>query len=92
MKNILLIIFAISGLFFAALYYIQYDKASLYKDVIEELEKSAERVPDLEAEATALKTDKLHSELENEQLKQRIEKLESTIAELRDKNKPQTAN
>ena len=90
MKNILIIIFAVTTIVFAALYYFQSDKISLYKDVIHELELSADRIPAFESAVERLKADKVNFEQENEQLKQQIEDRENIIAKMQAKNIPET--
>jgi len=91
MKNILLIIFIATAIIFASLYYFQSDKVSLYKDVIHELELSADRIPSLESAIARLKADKIHCEQENEQLKQQIEDRENIIAAMKTKNNSKTS-
>jgi len=91
MKNIFMIIFAAAAIVFASLYYFQSDKVALYKDVINELELSADRIPAFESAVARLKADKIHYEQENEQLKQQIEDRENTIAAMKVKNIPETS-
>jgi len=84
-----MIIFAAAAIVFASLYYFQSDKVALYKDVINELELSADRIPAFESAVARLKADKIHYEQENEQLK--IEDRENTIAAMKVKNIPETS-
>jgi len=81
-----MIIFAAAAIVFASLYYFQSDKVALYKDVINELELSADRIPAFESAVDRLKTDKIHCEQENEQLKQQIEDRENIIAAMKAKS------